>query len=249
MNSKKEFQFSTKSNPLSNEIIPLDNQVQRTDDPLPLGHLIYIFCGKTGSGKSTLALNLLKRKTSPYYRYYDNIFLISSTAKNDEKFTKLIDELKVDNKFYDSLDDDIINDIVERLKAFNLEYKKEHPKKEPRNLLILDDCIHMLPTSTQQSSLNQLFTNKRHMKLSIFIMTQQLTKLNRLIRTNCDLLSYFPNDSKKEFETIENEWSIEPKLLKSVYDYATAIPNGFMHISFFGRKPTFFRKFDRILIE
>jgi hypothetical protein len=80
-------------------------------------------------------------------------------------------------------------------------------------------------------------------------MTQQLTKLNRLIRTNCDLLSYFPNDSKKEFETIEDEWAIEPKLLKAVYDFATSTPNSFLHISFFGRKPTFFKKFDRILIE
>ena len=249
MNSKKEFQFSTKSNPLSNEIIPLDNQVAKTDDPLPQGNVNYIFCGKKGSGKSTLALNLLKQKTSPYHREFDNIFLISPTASRDEKFAKLIEELKLDNKFFDSLDDDIITDIVERLKKFNDAYKEEHPKKTPRNLLIMDDCIHMLPTSTQQSSINQLFTNQRHLKLSLWIMTQQLTKLNRLIRTNCDLLSYFPNDSKKEFETIENEWSIEPKLLKSVYEYATAVPNGFLHISFFGRKPTFFRKFDRIVIE
>lgn len=241
--------FSTRTNPLSNEIIPLDNQVCKTDDPLPVGNLNYIFCGKRGSGKSTLALNLLKRKSSPYYRAFDNIFLISPTANRDEKFSKLIDELQADNKFFNTLDEDIINDIVERLQKFNDAYKEEHPKKSPRNLLILDDCIHLLPTSTQASSINQLYTNGRHLKLTTFTMTQQLTRLNRLIRTNCDLLSYFPNDSKKEFETVENEWSIEPKLLKSVYEYATAVPNGFLHISFFGRKPTFFRKFDRILIE
>lgn len=241
--------FSTRTNPLSNEIIPLDNQVCKTDDPLPVGNLNYIFCGKRGSGKSTLALNLLKRKSSPYYRAFDNIYLISPTANRDEKFSKLIDELQADNKFFNTLDEDIINDIVERLQKFNDAYKEEHPKKSPRNLLILDDCIHLLPTSTQASSINQLYTNGRHLKLTTFTMTQQLTRLNRLIRTNCDLLSYFPNDSKKEFETVENEWSIEPKLLKSVYEYATAVPNGFLHISFFGRKPTFFRKFDRILIE
>jgi adenylate kinase family enzyme len=243
------FKFSSRENPLSSEIAPMDNQVLKSDGPLPLGNINYILCGKKGSGKSTLALNLLKRKTSPYYRQFDNIFLISPTASRDEKFAKLIEELKVDNKFYDTLDDEVINEIVEKLKRFNDQYKFEHPKSTPRNLLIMDDCIHMLPTSTQQSSINQLFTNQRHLKLSLWIMTQQLTKLNRLIRTNCDLLSYFPNDSKKEFETIENEWAIEPKLLKAVYDYATNSQNSFLHISFFGRKPSFFKKFDRILID
>ena len=243
------FKFTSRENPLSCEIAPMDNQVIKTDDPLPVGNLNYILAGKKGSGKSTLALNLLKRKSSPYYRQFDNIFLISPTASRDEKFAKLIEELSVDNKFYDTLDDTIINEIVERLKKFNEEYKEEHPKKTPRNLIILDDCIHLLPSSTQQSSLNQLICNGRHIKSSLWIMTQQLTKLNRLFRTNCDLLSYFPNDSKKEFETIEDEWAIEPKLLKAVYDFATSTPNSFLHISFFGRKPTFFKKFDRILIE
>jgi Cdc6-like AAA superfamily ATPase len=245
----KMMKFSTRENPLSSEIAPMDSQVVKSDDPLPLGNVIYILCGKRGSGKSTLALNLLKRKTSPYYRQYDNIFLISPTAGRDEKFSKLIEELSIDGKFYDTLDDEIINEIVERLQKFNDQYKEEHPKKEPRNLLILDDCIHLLPASNQKSNVNQIMSNGRHLKLSTWIMTQQLTKLNRLIRTNCDLLSYFPNDSKKEFETIESEWAIEPKLLKAVYDYATSSPNSFLHISFFGRKPTFYKKFDRILIE
>jgi Cdc6-like AAA superfamily ATPase len=241
--------FAVRENPLSCEIVPLDNQVTKSDDPLPLGNLNYIFCGKKGTGKSTLLLSLLKRKASPYYKSFDNIYLISPTASRDPKFDKLIEELKEDDKYYDTLNDSIIDDIVKRLNDFNEEYKKEHPKKIPRNLLILDDCIHLLPTSTQHSSINQLFTNQRHMKLSIFICTQQLTKLNRLIRTNADLLSFFPNDNKKEFETLADEWSIEPKFLEKVYKFATDTPNSFLHISFCGRRPLFFKKFDRIITD
>lgn len=239
--------FSTKPNPLTNDILPMDNQVIKSDDPLPLGNFNYIFCGKKGSGKSTLLLNLLKRKTSPYYKQFDNIFLVSPTAGRDEKFSKLVEELKEDNKFYDTLDDNIIDDIVKRLNDFNEEYKKEHPKKVPRNLLILDDCIHMLPSSTQKSSINQIFVNGRHMKLCTWICTQQLTKLNRLVRTNADLLSFFPTDNAKEFQTLADEWAIEPKFLQSVYKYATEKPNSFLHISFCGRRPIFFSKFDRII--
>jgi Mg2+ and Co2+ transporter CorA len=241
--------FTVKENPLSCDIAPLDNQVKKSDDPLPLGNLIHIFCGKRGSGKSTILLNLLKRKTSPYHKSFDNIYLVSPTANRDEKFDKLVEELIEDDKFYDKLDDTVIDKIIEKVTSFNDEYKKEHPKKQPRNLLILDDCIHMLPTSTQHSSINQIFTNGRHMKLSIFLCTQQLTKLNRLIRTNADLLTFFPTDNKKEFETLSDEWSIEPKLLRDIYEFAIDGNNSFLHISFCGRKPMFFKKFDRIVIE
>jgi hypothetical protein len=241
--------FSTKANPLTDDIMPFDNQVIKSEDPLPLGNYNYIFCGRRGSGKSTLLLNLLKRKTSPYYKQFDNIFLVSPTAGRDEKFSKLVEELKEDNKFYDTLNDKIVDEIIERLTDFNESYKKEHPKKVPRNLLILDDCIHMLPSSTQKSSINQLFVNGRHYKLFTFICTQQLTKLNRLVRSNADLLSFFPTDNAKEFQTLADEWAIEPKFLQSVYQYATEKPNSFLHISFCGRRPLFFSKFDRIMVN
>ena len=57
--------------------------------------------------------------------------------------------------------------------------------------------------------------------------------------------------TRLEAITRATELSIEHKLLtESVYKYVTSLPNGFMYISFFGRKPTFFRKFDhRILID
>jgi hypothetical protein len=240
--------FQVKTNPLSSDISPFDNQVNKSDDPLPIGNYNYIFCGKKGSGKSTLMLNLLKRKSSPYYRIFDKVFLCSPTAGRDEKFAPLIEELSEEGQFYDTLNDDVVDQIVRKLEASNEEFKKEHPKMTPRNLLIIDDCIHLLPSSIQHSSINQLFTNQRHMKLSIWICTQQFTKLNRLIRTNADLISFFPTDNRKEFQTLEEELSIDPKLLKKVYDFATDTNNGFLHISLAGRKPSFFKKFDKILI-
>lgn len=243
------FKLSSHRNPLSAEIAPLDNQVVKTDEPLPQAHIVYIICGKRGSGKSTLLLNLLKRKNSPYHKFYDNIMMCSPTAGRDPKFDKLVDELQRENKFYDTLNDDVVNDIVERLKQFNDEYTVEHPKSQPHNLLILDDCIHLMGSSTQHSALNQLFSNGRHLKLTLFICTQKLNKLSTLCRSQADLITFFPNDNQKEFDTLESEWNIDPKLLKAVYNYATDEPNSFLHISLFGRRPQFFKRFDKIDIE
>lgn len=243
------FKLSSSRNPLSGEIAPLDSQVVKTDEPLPQAHIVYIICGKRGSGKSTLLLNLLKRKNSPYHKFYDNIMMCSPTAGRDPKFDKLVEELQREDKFYDTLNDDVINDIVERLKQFNDEYAVEHPKSQPHNLLILDDCIHLMGTSNAHSSLNQLFSNGRHLKLTLFICTQKLNKLSTLCRSQADLITFFPNDNQKEFDTLESEWNIDPKLLKAVYNYATDEPNSFLHISLFGRRPQFFKRFDKIDIE
>lgn len=240
--------FTTIKNVISDEIQPLDNQVQRNDEPLPLRPVSFLIVGRKGSGKSSLLLNILKRKSSPYYKAFDNVYLISPTAKKDPKFDKLVDELSRDDKFFEELNESIIEDIVSRINIFNSEFKDEYPKSEPRNLLILDDCLHMLPTSTSKSTINMIYTCQRHLKLTIFTCTQQLNKLNRLIRTNADMLAFFPTDNKKEFECICDEWSIEPKFFKEIYDYATDKDNSFLHIVF-GRRPQFYKRFDKIVFK
>lgn len=270
--------LTTQPNPLSKELAPLDNQVIREETPLPVSAgIIHLFVGKKGTGKSTLALNLLKRKSSPYYQAFDNIYLVSPTASRDPKFEGLIAEIEEDGKFYSDLNDEIIEEIVKRVEDFNEEYiaeqmkdsdeeeemedpvfgkvqkrkakkKTKKPKiiRQPNNLLILDDCLHLLPKSTQKSSINQIFTTSRHKKLSVWVMTQKYNKLNPLIRTNADLLTIFPTDNKQEFESIENDWSIPKETLDKVYTFATSEPNSFLHISFFGTKPTFYKRFDKI---
>ena len=45
--------FETVENKLSTSIAPYDNQVVKTDDPLPASYVNYIISGKKGTGKST----------------------------------------------------------------------------------------------------------------------------------------------------------------------------------------------------
>lgn len=248
-------------NPLSNQLLPFDNQVTKSDDPLPTGsHIVHIFSGKRGSGKSTLMLNLLHRKSSPYYRWFDNIYMVSPTARRDEKWKDLVDEIDSEGHFWTKLDEQTVDEIVTQVTEYNDERMKVKKDKKtgketkpkgppPRNLLILDDCLNAIPGSHMKSSINDLFTNGRHMKLTVWITTQKLNKLNTVIRSNTDLISFFQTDNAKEFECLENEWSIDKKRLERLYAFATNEQNSFLHISFFGRAPTFYKKFSRIVEE
>ena len=252
--------FRVDTNPLSAQIAPLDKQVVRSDEPLPLGnHLLHIFSGKRGSGKSTLMLNLLCRTGSPYHKYFHNVFMCSPTARRDPKWNALVEEVDREGHFYDKLDDDICDQIIRSVEEYNDTYLKGvydkikkkwiKPKDKPFNLLILDDCLSALPMSQQKSRINDLFVNSRHMKLSVWISTQKYNKLNTVCRSNCDLLSFYATDNEKEFQSLADDWSIPINRLKRLYTFATDEDNSFLHISFVPRRPVFFKRFDRIIEE
>jgi Cdc6-like AAA superfamily ATPase len=240
--------FEVTTNELSGKIMPFDHQVKKSDDPLPRSAgVIWIMSGKKGSGKSNLILNVLKRKGSPYKKFYDNIFLISPTAGKDEKFKKFISELEKEGKYYDTLDESIIDAVLAQVKKFNEEFDEKAEKRKPENLLILDDCIHLMPKSNTTSNINQLFTTSRHNKLSVWVATQKYNKINPLIRANADLISFFRSDNRKEIATLIDDINVDKPLFEKIYEFCTEEPNSFMHISLFG-KIKFYRKFDRINI-
>ena len=234
--------YKVEKNKLTQLFSPIDNQVNITDAPLPKGsYYIWIIVGKRGSGKSNLILNALGNKEA-YKKYYDNIYLVSPTASKDSKFEKLCEELDREDKCYDECSDKIISEIVDKITAFNDNYKK---KGKPRNLLILDDCLAQLPRSTQKNSaFNKLIVGNRHAKLDIWITTQQFKKVNPLIRANADLVSFFANDNVMERKAFLDEYGISEELL----DDATGEKHSFLHISFNSNKPTYYKRFDKYII-
>jgi hypothetical protein len=237
--------FYLRVNKISKDLKKLDNQVIKTDDPLPKGNIIWHINGGKGSGKSTMILQVLKSKNG-YKKFFDNIFLVSPTASRDPKFDKLCEELDRDDKCFDECNDNVVTEIMERLTKFNDEFDEDRP---PHNLVIFDDCLAYLPKSTQKSEFNRLITTSRHLKTSVWILTQKYNKVNPLIRDNTDMLSIFKTNNKQEFDSIKDNLNVDDKLFEKVYDFATSEPNSFLHVSFSGNKPIFFKKFDRIILE
>lgn len=228
---------------------PLDKHLIRTDDPLPktTRGLIYIISGRKGSGKTSLMINLLSnKKEGGYKKFFDNIWLISPTARNDDKMKKLVNELDDDGKYYDTLTGDTLDEITNLVQ----EYNKEHDKEEPRNLLIIDDCMCDLPPRQSKSILNKIVVLARHYKLSVWFLVQKYNSINTLIRSNADIISFFKTDNEKEYKTLEDDIFISSNLFRYIYDFATDEgPNSFLHINLLSNPPTFYKRFDKILID
>ena len=222
------------------EIKKLDNQIEPKDVPIPINSFVWIISGKKGTGKSTIILNLLneKYKNGGLKKRFEKIYMVSPTSEIDPKFSKLIKELKTNNRYFNEANNKNLIEIFEDIKSDDDSVNK---------LLIMDDCACDLPKSTQNSVLNKMVILSRHYKLSIIITSQKYNKINPLIRSNADVISFFRTDNKKEFKTLIDDVNTDEDKFKLMYDFATD-KNNFIHINMSTNPITFYKNFDKILL-
>lgn len=245
--------FKTEKNKLSDELKALDHQVDLgKGKPFPKSNFLYLIIGSVGSGKTSLALRLLKinKEDGGFRKVFNRIYIVSPTAKYDDKFNKLIEEVDNDGNYYTECTDETIGEIIEKLEQYNEEWKEEHKKGDnPSSLVIIDDCISDL-TKKQKSKINKLILTLRHLKTSVFIMSQKLNAIPQLIRGQARTISFFPTLNRREEECMINEINIDDKLFKRLIDFSgNGDDHPFLHVKLGEGKPQFFRKFDKIILD
>jgi hypothetical protein len=120
--------FHLETNPLTADLNAFDSQVKDSDEPLPSsGSQSWLICGKPGTGKSTLLLRAITSSKSPWQACssFDLVFLCSPSAKHDPKFHSLVSELTEDARYFDSFDEEILDQILERVDAYNTQNKED----------------------------------------------------------------------------------------------------------------------------
>ena len=249
--------FSVEKNPLSSKVAAIDNQISPhlIEQPLPNLPKCWLIIGGRGSGQPTLALSALKHHFSEPKPYFDNIFLVSKTYKNDmitkEILRELVEDLQDDpqGSLYETLTDDVATEIISKISAFNEGFDRKEHKRTPRNLVILDDQLSQLKR-TMTSPANDLIVNGRHLQVTVWCLTQKYYSIPPLWRANAQLISMFATQNKREFKALEDDLNIERKLLERLYKFATESDEGrgFLHINLFKNPPIMYRKFDRIII-
>lgn len=245
--------FQTEKHKLSDELKALDHQVDLgKGQPFPKSHFLYLIIGGVGSGKTSLALNLLKIKKADggYRKCYNRIYVVSPTAKYDPKWDKLIQEVDDEGNYYTECNDETIGEIIEKLETYNEEFSanEKNKDKKPSSLVIIDDCVDSF-SKRQKNKLNKLVLTLRHLKASVWIMSQKLNAIPQLIRAQARAISFFPTLNRREEETLIHEVNIDDKLFKQLIDFAgTGDDHPFLHVKIGEGKPQFFRKYNRILL-
>lgn len=229
--------------PLSKEMIAHDNQLVKSDDVLPMGSRIFAMVGPKGSGKSSVILSLLTSKKSPYRKYFKNILLCSPTAQYDDKMKPLQEEVAMEGHYWDHLTDATAEEMIDELNRLNDAYTG---KKRLQNLIILDDVTHSFPTGRKPSKISALFTNSRHLKTSIWVITHRYNSMPQIFRNQLDAMFIFRTNSKQEIEAFKRDLNCDEDEFERNLQKATEEDHSFLFLNLVGGKCKMYKRFDAL---
>jgi hypothetical protein len=235
--------FITKEHPLTKEMNALDRQVEEGSvyDAIPKlsNNFFWIICAPAGGGKTTMLLNLMRisHKKGGLGKYYKKIFIISPTHQLDDKLQELTEELG-DEQCFDELNDATVDTIKQSIKS-DEDFKKEH------YLIIMDDCLGMMPSSSSKSKAHNLLISRRHLHCSIILLVQSYIRIPNLWRRNANLISFFGTPNKKEVECLLDDINDDPEKMTQLIKDATEENHSFLTIRFMNGSPIYYKKFDK----
>jgi len=233
---------------LTELLAPFDNQKDENARPLPMKPCNVALVGRAGCGKTTLLLNLITKKGSPWYKHFNLIFLVSPTALNDPKMMDLVDDIGED-QYYPTLDNEVLEDICDKIDAHKEEWKKKKKKGDPAYCIIYDDCIHMMK-GKKARKLDELITQNRHRKITNILLLQKWnTYMSPLVRSNLGCIAFFHSGNVKEVDSFIEEMNDDEKKVRKLYEYATLEPYSFLWVNQYGSRPKYYKKFDEIIVR
>lgn len=155
-----------------------------------------IIIGPPRSGKSSFVSSLFKKDPKIYKKAFRDIIYCcppsSRSSAKDHPFNDIPDESVFDN--FDGFE---IMDLVEK-------NRKSYGDHKYSQLLVIDDCSASL--KKHEEVLSHLLLNRRHLNLTIFILSQYLVHIPLAIRSNIDCVITFKL-SGKEMEKLRTEFT------------------------------------------
>ncbi|KAJ1625053.1 hypothetical protein T492DRAFT_844290 [Pavlovales sp. CCMP2436] len=185
----------------SNEIrltIPhfsVDNALGDIPKPLPAQHMFACFIGPPRSGKTSLSTAMLTQ-TSPniYASVFNHVYLFVPATS----FASMTNSpFQGHNKVYHELNKAALENVIEKLEKAS--------KRKENSLIIIDDFMASLKENTLRTALEKLISNRRHLRVSVWVITQTYRSVPLTIRKLISALFLFRVSNLRELESIREE--------------------------------------------
>ena len=189
-----------KPNPL--RIVPsvmrCDTSLGDIPGPCPCGHFFWGIFGSAGAGKSSYLVSLLTARgaNKVYRRVFHNLFFI--VPENSQASL-------VNGMFREADPEKVFSELTPR----NLEHIKSIVEAEAlegyNSCLVIDDQTAFLKDKANERLLKYLIFNRRHLRLSIFLLAQSYNQLPLSIRKTLSHFTMFAPPNKKEYQSLFDE--------------------------------------------
>ena len=191
-------------NDLKYEVSPMlcDKVIsERIKSPLPnMSHYMSII-GGPGKGKSSLMMTMLTHPEM-FHKAYHNVFVVMPKTSRASL---------AGNPFKNHSEDKLFDELTPNVLQYVHEYCKVGSEENHWSLLILDDCAAELKNKEVERMLKYLIWNRRHLKLSIWILSQSYNAMPLSIRKALSHCVLFKPSNKKETEAVFSELFFLPK--------------------------------------
>jgi len=207
------------------------------------------------SGKTNFLCNILGQENfyKNDFKKGENIFLISASLNNDNKLQKLIQCLDIEHtNLYDTFDENIIEALYEMIQE-EFEEKVRNNQKPDNYLIIFDDMSFSgIFKGKNFGIINKMFSNGRHINLSVIITAQKYSDIMTSARENMTMGVFF-NCSDKQLDLITEDinYLTTKKLFKKKFREITSEKHSFFVVNFTNDKDEMYlnKNFEPIKFE
>lgn len=225
----------------------VDTLYENVPKPLPDKSSLFLFCGMPRSGKTALATSLLVT-TKPqkiYNGVFNHVFLfIPETSYNS-----------LTNSPFQSLSKDkIIFEFNEETLAALIHRLEVATKLKQTSLVIIDDFMSNLKDIKVRKSLERLIANRRHLRTSIFLISQNYNAIPLTTRKMITAMFMFKPGNLKELDNIRQELIPRDKdefqkMFNYVFKPSDAEEDKHMFIYINVETGEIYKKFNKLVIK
>lgn len=151
-------------------------------------HSVCCFIGSAGSGKTSLVYSLFQSKEL-LRKVFHRIILFQPKCSRDSMKDQLFDCLPEEQKYEELTKENLI--------AVENEIKAD--EKKINSCIIIDDMSVYMKDYDNEKQLRYLVNNRRHLRLSIYILTQTYLSIPPQIRIKLTSLFLFRTTKKELF--------------------------------------------------
>lgn len=202
-------------------------------------HCTMTVCGRQGSGKSSFILQLLTDRKSPLFRVFHTIYLfIPLNSRNSQKGGPW-DKLPED-QIFDTLNEENLQNVISRV--------SKDATENYNSIILFDDVQDAFRNSPCEKLLNSIVANQRHMRLSLYFLCQNFTKLHPSIRDLSHVYVLYDAGKRVNHKIFEQ---LVQNLNKDDFDFLMSIVYRDTHdrLTINTRTHKLYRNFDKINIE
>jgi predicted ATP-dependent serine protease len=195
-----------------------------------------VFLGRPGSGKTSLLINfIMKIYKKKFHKVY--VFMPASSRKSLKN--NIFEKYLPPDQLYEELTIESITDLYEKLKVNSMEGHK--------SFVIFDDVQKAMKDYDIVRMMKNLFANRRHLKLVIFVMLQNYFALDKSLRELVDNVILFKMNKQEQIkifnEVIESHKDIFDEIQHLVFNE----PYQWLFVNIGSQR--MFKKFDEMIVE